>query len=258
MLLNIHKYIYITIAVIFIVLVEYGLYYINDLKNQRDQWKEEANKVGIAYKISDSLWKYTAYINQQKMDSIIKSNKDITEQIKKGQEKPLIVTVTKERVYIEKVPADTTKPDPTDSTYRIATVNHKDGWYELEAKYQVVKPWNFEFSKVLVNNKRTTVVTKLPNGRIAVYTKSINPFIIDDSTETIVDPVMIQLPPKPPTWKWITSLNTNFNSNNYKMFDVWEVTTGIYAPFNLGINTGVTYLKGNTYFKFGLGYIYNF
>lgn len=256
---NIHKYIYITIAVIFIGFIGYFWYTTNSLKSERDQWKEEANKIGIALKISDSLFKYTASINKGQMDSIIKSNKDIAEQIKKGQEKPLIITVTKEKVYIEKVPADTTNPDPNDSTYRLAFAKHKDGWYELEAKYQIVKPFNFEWSKISMKNTLTTVTTQLPNGRIVVYTKSINPFITTDSTFTYIDPVMIQLPPKGPTWKWgMSALVNPWNRETDMQF-------GIYAPFNFGVVTSYSIYKNSVFvpppkesFKIGLSFIKDF
>ncbi|MDD5362278.1 MAG: hypothetical protein PHN88_09110 [Ignavibacteria bacterium] len=256
---KIRIYIYIAIAVIIAGFVAYHFYIVNDLKNQVDEWKLEANKQGIALRISDSLWKYTAYINEKKMDSIISSNKDICALIKKGQEKPLIVTNTIERIYLEKIPADTTMQDPKDTTYRIATAKDKQGWYEFEAKYQIVKPWNFEFSKMLMHDKLTQVTTQLPNGRIAVYTKNVNPYVHLDSVETLIDPVMIKTPEIGPKWQWqMSGLVNPVNRETDLQF-------GIFAPMKLGAVVSYSVYKNNIFvpppkegFKIGLSFIKNF
>lgn len=257
------KSIIITISVFLLLIIGGYIYHritINSLEQQLIQAQIDGSKWEYSYKINDSLWKSFGGIT--KFDSVYKTLGDIKDEIKKNNEKPIMITQLKPQVIINNIPADTTKPDPTDTTYRTATALHPRGYYDLEARYQIVNPYDFKFSKIYVQDKLSLVTTKTPENKIAVYVKNWNPFVKIDSVSTYIDPIMItefkEVEKK--TWKWISSVNTNFGSSTYKFMDVWDINSGVYTPWNFGINLGGTYTKptDKVYFKFGVGYIYNF
>ena len=257
------KTIIIAISIFLLIIIGGYTYHritVNNLEKQLVQAQIDGSKWEYSYKLSDSLWK--SFGGVAKFDSVYKTLGDIKNEIVKNNEKPILITQLKPQVIINNIPADTTKPDINDTTYRIAETVHPQGYYDLSARYQIYKPFNFEFSKIYVPDKLTLVTTKTPDNKIAVYAKNWNPFVKIDSVYTYIDPIMItqykEIEKK--TWKWITSVNTNFKSLTYSWFDYWNINTGIYAPFNFGINTGFIYNKPNdkVIFTIGAGYIYNF
>ena len=253
----------ITLGVVVLAFIGFYIYHtitVNNLEEEKIQAQIEASKYEFAYKISDSLWK--SYGGTLKFDSLLNTLTDVKEEIKKNNERPILITTVQPTVKIYNIPADTTKPDPLDSTYRTAEAKHPKGYYDLNARYQVISPWKFEFSKIYVPDKLSLTTVKTPENRVAVYVKNWNPFVSVDSVATYIDPIMItnykEVEKK--TWKWISSFNSNFKSLNMNWFDVIDLKSAVYAPFNVGIQFGATYNRNidKVYTTFGLGYLYNF
>lgn len=257
------KTIIIVISIFLLIIIGGYTYHritVNNLEKQLIQAQIDGSKWEYSYKITDSLWKSFGGI--AKFDSVYKTLGDIKDEIKKNNEKPILITQLKPQVIINNIPADTTKPDANDSTYRTAEAKHPQGYYDLAARYQIYKPFNFEFSKIYVPDKLSLVTAKTSDNKIVIYVKNWNPFVKVDSVYTYIDPIMItqykEVEKK--TWKWVTSLNSNFKTGTYKWFDIWDLNSAIISPWNFGINLGGTYNKplDKTYFKFGLIYQYNF
>lgn len=227
------------------------------------EWKSEAYKYGEYKKISDSLSSYLARIDIAAWDSTLKANKDITAEMKKLKENPITIIKYKTVTEVDTFWAHT---EPLiDSTWRRATVDSTitKGWYDFAADYQVVKPWGFKVVKFKTRDVITLVESELENGRKKVYFKNANPFSSIQNPEVILEPNYLEKQVEVKSWKYNFSLSTYtpFQSDfkgYQKLFTNYDLNGGIYAPFGLGLTTGVTILEGNSRPKIGLGFIGNF
>lgn len=238
----------------------FGVKFYFDAKNAKEQaieWQKEAYKYGEYKKISDSLSTYLAHIDKKTWDSVLAVNKDITDEFKKLKENPIVIIKYKTITKIDTVWAltDTT----SDSTWRTACVKHEKDYYELGAKYQIVKPYKFAFTNIKINADFTFIETQLENGRKKVYFKSINPFVSINNPEVLLEPNYIEklIEPKP-TWKWNINLATYTPFENNSWFTNYDFSGGIYTPFGLGAFVGASILEGKTRPKVGLSFIRNF
>lgn len=227
----------------------------HNLEKEIVQAQLDANKVGYAHQIDSLRWKLLAYIDQNKFDSLLKVNKDLVE---KGSI-PLIITkyVTNTQIIHDTIYSI---PDPLDSSIRIARKENQ--WYLISSRFQTKKPYNLYLDTVSLNDSVFMLTSKTPENRISVMIKNTNPFVHIKSPETLIDPIMItsfkEIEKK--SWKWVSSVNTNFTASTYKFMDIWDVNSGIVSPWNVGVNFGGTYTKptDKVYFKFGLIYQYDF
>lgn len=234
----------------------------NQLQSELTNQILENNKLGYQVKLDSNALLSVGYINQKKMDSLIESgNKKIDSIIKYNKEHPLIVTQWKTNTIIEYVNIPT-YPDK-DSTYRIAEFQEPKGYYYFKSKYQLVSPFSFTLEKLSLSDSYKLITTKRPDHRIAVYIQNTNPYVHIDSSETLIDPLMVTEYKTEyiNSWQWGGFVTTTPFSKNRNT----DIGLQLYSPIGLGVTASYSIYNNKEFipnpsenFKIGIGFLKNF
>lgn len=230
---------YILLGVIIIGIIIFAWVKINNYKNENDSLRLELNSTGKLEKINDSLQAYTSFISE-KFDSVLNSNNDLNEEIKRNKENPEIVTIFKTNTVIKEVPVETIiNPESKDSSERIASV--KNNWYDFMAKYRIKPPYSFYIDHILIYDDYEIVQVETENGRKKIYVKNHNPFVSINSLESFVDPMVITKNNfvEKNYWEWNLNTTYNFFNNNI------NISAGIYSPIGIGLSTSYEIFQNN-------------
>lgn len=250
------------LLVIFIITSVWLFFSNRSLQNELTQQILDNNKIGYELKLSENALMSVGYIYKDRMDSLIAAgDKRVDSVIKANKENPIIITKWKTTTIIDTVKVPT-YPDK-DSTYRIAEIKDNNNWYSFKSRYQIVSPFNFTLERLSMIDYYQIITTKRPDNRIAVYITNKNPFVHIDSSETLIDPVLItqtSFIEKPETWKWNIILMTNVKNKNNNWFDNIDLNGAVYSPFGIGITTGMYYMRNidKIDLKVGIGYLRDF